>query len=64
MFVYMCVYSIEEVPSTIITPPSDINEEMEINALGKMLIKRSSRIDLIDGAYNRYAFNDDSLPDW
>lgn len=55
---------IEEVPPATFAPPRDAEEAAEFQAMGAMLIRRSSRMDLIDGAYNRYAFNDDHLPEW
>ncbi|KAL8455187.1 hypothetical protein Emag_001024 [Eimeria magna] len=57
-------HRIEEVPATVLTPPKDAEEAATLQAMGAMLIRRSSRMDLIDGAYNRYAFNDDALPEW
>ncbi|KAL8427656.1 hypothetical protein Efla_007075 [Eimeria flavescens] len=62
---YLFFFSfIEEVPASVITPPADAEEAATLQAMGALLIRRSSRMDLIDGAYNRYAFNDDELPDW
>ncbi|XP_026191816.1 adoMet-dependent rRNA methyltransferase spb1 [Cyclospora cayetanensis] len=60
----LSVSRIEEVPAATFEPPRGAEEAAEFEAMGAMLIRRSSRMDLIDGAYNRYAFNDDELPDW
>lgn len=57
-------FRIEEVPAHSFTPPQNAEEAAEFQALGAMLIRRHSRMDLIDGAYNRYAFNDENLPEW
>jgi len=35
-----------------------------ILALGKKMIHKKDREELIDEAYNRYAFDDDDVPDW
>ena len=42
----------------------DSDERAEHLALGAMLAKKSTRSAVLDAAYNRYAFNDDSLPAW
>ena len=35
-----------------------------ILAIGKKMIRKKDREELIDDAYNRYAFDDEDLPDW
>ena len=35
-----------------------------ILALGKKMIRKKDREELIEDAYNRYAFDDDDVPDW
>lgn len=35
-----------------------------ILALGKKMVRKKDREELIDDAYNRYAFDDDDVPDW
>jgi len=46
--------------------PSDPRELAETLALGSLLVdSKKSRMDIIDAAYNRYAFDgDEALPDW
>jgi len=46
--------------------PSDPQELAETMALGSVLVdSKKARMDIIDAAYNRYAFEDDPLlPDW
>lgn len=33
-------------------------------ALAKLMLKHNKRKDIIDGAYNRWAFDDQDLPEW
>jgi len=42
----------------------DSDERAEHLALGSLLAKKSTRSEVLDAAYNRYAFNDDNLPAW
>lgn len=44
---------------------SDSDAQAERMALGTMMLRKRKKSEIIEGAYNRYAFNDfDSLPDW
>ena len=44
----------------------DSDDIAEIRALGKFMLRKKNRLELIDKSYNRYAFNDDpnDLPTW
>merc|ERR1711915_348179 len=46
--------------------PATAREQAEIQAIGSLMIRKKSRMDLIDAGYNRYCFDDipDQLPDW
>eukprot|EP01053_Blabericola_migrator_P006303 Blabericola_migrator_1__6302@NODE_317_length_9889_cov_67_793016_g258_i0_p1_GENE_NODE_317_length_9889_cov_67_793016_g258_i0NODE_317_length_9889_cov_67_793016_g258_i0_p1_ORF_typecomplete_len946_score282_17Spb1_C/PF07780_12/1_4e04Spb1_C/PF07780_12/1_8e04Spb1_C/PF07780_12/1_7e57FtsJ/PF01728_19/2_7e53DUF3381/PF11861_8/5_9e03DUF3381/PF11861_8/9_9e25DUF3381/PF11861_8/33DUF3381/PF11861_8/3_6e02DUF3381/PF11861_8/6_8e02DUF3381/PF11861_8/3_9e03DUF3381/PF11861_8/1_8e04Methyltrans_Mon/PF14314_6/3_6e05Methylt len=61
--------TIEEVPveepKIKVQAPKHKEDLAEIQALGSLMIKRKSRMDLMDGMYNRWAFEDDeNLPEW
>ncbi|CAD7925628.1 unnamed protein product [Amoebophrya sp. A25] len=47
-------------------PPGDKQELAAVQALGSMMIRKKSRMALLDSAYNRYAWDDDGLdlPEW
>lgn len=44
----------------------DSDEVAEIRAIGKRMLRKKDRLDMIDGAYNRYAYKEDPsiLPTW
>lgn len=45
--------------------PESKDEIAEIQAVGSLLVKKKSRMDLMDGMYNRWAFEDaEELPSW
>jgi len=46
--------------------PTNPRDQAEIQAFGSLMIRKKSRMDLIDAGYNRYCFDDipDQLPDW
>lgn len=59
MCVWWCIYYLLD------TKPKKRKFTSEDLALGSLLIQsKKSRRDLIDSAWNRYAFNDEKLPDW
>lgn len=54
---------IKEVPK--FTKPDSKDEVAEIQAIGSLMAKKKSRMDLMDGLYNRWAFEDEEdLPEW
>lgn len=52
--------------SKALEPPTDPKEKAEIQALGSLMIRKKSRLEVIDAAYNRYVYDDipDQLPEW
>eukprot|EP01054_Gregarina_sp_Poly1_P009841 Gregarina_sp_Poly_1__9840@NODE_632_length_7054_cov_68_751968_g483_i0_p1_GENE_NODE_632_length_7054_cov_68_751968_g483_i0NODE_632_length_7054_cov_68_751968_g483_i0_p1_ORF_typecomplete_len975_score222_87FtsJ/PF01728_19/7_1e53Spb1_C/PF07780_12/5_5e03Spb1_C/PF07780_12/1_8e04Spb1_C/PF07780_12/1_8e04Spb1_C/PF07780_12/7_2e49DUF3381/PF11861_8/1_8e28DUF3381/PF11861_8/4_6e03DUF3381/PF11861_8/1_2e04DUF3381/PF11861_8/1_8e04DUF3381/PF11861_8/1_8e04Methyltrans_Mon/PF14314_6/0_0008Methyltr_RsmBF/PF01189_17/0_25 len=58
---------IQEVPreQPKIEKPQHKEDLAEVQALGSLMAKKKSRMDLMDGLYNRWAFEDDeALPEW
>eukprot|EP00392_Amoebophrya_sp_AT5.2_P000733 g734.t1 len=47
-------------------PPTDKKELAAVQAIGSLMIRKKSRMALLDSAYNRYAWDDDGLdlPEW
>ncbi|OII73300.1 rRNA methyltransferase 3 [Cryptosporidium andersoni] len=59
------------IPSSTIKCPTSEKELEEVQAIGSLLVNKSTRMDLIDGSYNRYSFHDPiedgetlGLPSW
>jgi AdoMet-dependent rRNA methyltransferase SPB1 len=44
----------------------DSDDVAEIRAIGKQMLRKKTRLEMIDGAYNRYAYTEDpdTLPSW
>lgn len=42
----------------------DENTAAELRALAKAMLSGRRKSDIVEGAYNRYAFHDDHLPPW
>lgn len=48
-----------------IARPEHKDDVAEVQAIGSLMVKKKSRMDLMDGLYNRWAFEDDcNLPEW
>lgn len=55
---------IEETPEHL-KKPNNRDDLIAIQSLGAMMIHKRTRMDLIDGAWNRFAWHDDeNVPDW
>ena len=56
----------EEVKAEKTYSDYDSDEIAEIRAIGKKMLRKKDRLDMIDSAYNRYAFAEDpdTLPSW
>lgn len=44
----------------------DSDEMAEIRAIGKMMLRKKTRTEIIDGTYNKFANHDDAdiMPEW
>lgn len=42
----------------------DDDQKAEVRALAKKFLRKKSKDDIMEAAYNRYAFHDDNLPKW
>merc|ERR1719387_3385738 len=52
-------------PNLLDMKPESRDELAETLAIGSLLTKKKSRMELLDGAFHRYAFDDpEDLPDW
>eukprot|EP00914_Ancora_sagittata_P002554 GHVO01005568.1.p1 GENE.GHVO01005568.1~~GHVO01005568.1.p1 ORF type:complete len:336 (-),score=101.26 GHVO01005568.1:399-1406(-) len=56
----------EDDEGVTVSKPKSLDEIAEIQALGALAIRKKTRFDLIDGAFNRYTYQDDegALPEW
>lgn len=55
----------KELVEEVMKKPESKEDMAEIQAVGSLLIKKKSRMDLMDGLYNRWAFEDqEDLPSW
>merc|ERR1719410_235709 len=56
----------EEVPVALNEDSTDSEAIAECQALGAKILKKKTRMEMIDNSYNKYAFDDDgiALPDW